>query len=103
MQDHTAAVGENINRSVWGSFDITDAAGFAENDFFFHDFVTIQNEPVNVLMFERCDEQMAFLGGEQGTVNKFDPADSGRESPVMNRIYYSGERLVGRKYCPIAI
>jgi len=41
MQDHTAAVGENINRSVWGGFDITDAAGFAENDFFFHDFVTI--------------------------------------------------------------
>ncbi len=36
-QDHAAAIGEIVERAIWSSFDIANAARFAENDFFIRD------------------------------------------------------------------
>lgn len=102
-QNHSSFVYQHIEGAIGTGADIPDAPGFPQDDFFFDNIVSVEDEPDDLLMFEEAHEEIVFPGGEKRAGGEFDAGNGGGGNPIMNGFDHAGQGLVWRLNRPVAI
>ena len=66
-QNHASPVDQHVEGAIGTGTDIPDAPGFPQDDFFFDNVMSVEDETDDLLVFQKTHQEVVFPGGEKRT------------------------------------